>query len=143
MKVKQLSIFLQNQSGRLAEVLGSIGEEGINIRALSLADTSGFGILRLIVNDKDKARAILSDKGFTVSETDVIAVEIPDVPGGLASVLAIFAEEGINIEYMYAFVEKSSENAVVIFRVEDVDASIAALQAKGVHVLSSQEVYAL
>jgi hypothetical protein len=143
MKVKQLSIFLQNQSGRLTEVLGSIGEEGINIRALSLADTSGFGILRLIVNDKDKARAILSDKGFTVSETDVIAVEIPDVPGGLASVLSIFSDEGINIEYMYAFVEKSSENAVVIFRVEDVDASIAALQAKGVHVLSSQEVYAL
>jgi len=143
MKVKQLSIFLQNQSGRLSEVLGAVGDEGINIRALSLADTSGFGILRLIVNDKDKARTILSDKGFTVSETDVIAVEIPDVPGGLANVLSIFAGGGINIEYMYAFVEKSSENAVVIFRVEDVDASIAALQEKGVHVLSSQEVYAL
>lgn len=143
MKVKQLSIFLQNQSGRLAEVMGSIGSEGINIRALSLADTSGFGILRLIVNDKDKARAVLQEKGFTVSETDVIAVEIADVPGGLAHVLEVFAKEEINIEYMYAFVEKSSQNAVVIFRVEDVDASVNALQKKDVHVLSSQEVYAL
>lgn len=143
MKVKQLSIFLQNQSGRLAEVMGSIGSEEINIRALSLADTSGFGILRLIVNDKDKARAILQEKGFTVSETDVIAVEIADVPGGLAHVLEVFAKEEINIEYMYAFVEKSSQNAVVIFRVEDVDASVNALQKKDVHVLSSQEVYAL
>jgi hypothetical protein len=143
MKVKQLSIFLQNQSGRLAEVMGSIGSEGINIRALSLADTSGFGILRLIVNDKDKARAVLQEKGFTVSETDVIAVEIADVPGGLAHVLEVFAKEEINIEYMYAFVEKSSQNAVVIFRVEDVDASVNALQKKNVHVLSSQEVYAL
>ena len=143
MKVKQLSIFLQNQSGRLAEVMGSIGSEEINIRALSLADTSGFGILRLIVNDKDKARAILQEKGFTVSETDVIAVEIADVPGGLAHVLEVFAKEEINIEYMYAFVEKSSQNAVVIFRVEDVDASVNALQKKNVHVLSSQEVYAL
>jgi hypothetical protein len=143
MKVKQLSIFLQNQSGRLAEVMGSIGSEEINIRALSLADTSGFGILRLIVNDKDKARAVLQEKGFTVSETDVIAVEIADVPGGLAHVLEVFAKEEINIEYMYAFVEKSSQNAVVIFRVEDVDASVNALQKKDVHVLSSQEVYAL
>ncbi|HAH86120.1 MAG: ACT domain-containing protein [Armatimonadota bacterium] len=143
MKVKQLSIFLQNQSGRLAEVMGSIGSEEINIRALSLADTSGFGILRLIVNDKDKARAVLQEKGFTVSETDVIAVEIADVPGGLAHVLEVFAKEEINIEYMYAFVEKSSQNAVVIFRVEDVDASVNALQKKNVHVLSSQEVYAL
>lgn len=143
MKVKQLSIFLENQSGRLAEVMGTIGTEGVNIRALSLADTSGFGILRLIVNDVSKAKSALQNKGFTVSETDVIAVEVPDRPGGLASILDVFAERGINIEYMYAFVEKSSENAVVIFRIENVDQAIKALQSKGVRILSAEEVYAL
>ncbi|MGB9588764.1 MAG: ACT domain-containing protein [Armatimonadota bacterium] len=143
MKVKQLSIFLENQSGRLAEVMGTIGTEGVNIRALSLADTSGFGILRLIVNDVSKAKSALQNKGFTVSETDVIAVEVPDRPGGLASILDVFAERGINIEYMYAFVEKSSENAVVIFRIENVDEAVKALQSRGVRILSAEEVYAL
>lgn len=143
MKVKQLSIFLENQSGRLAEVMGTIGTEGVNIRALSLADTSGFGILRLIVNDVSKAKSALQNKGFTVSETDVIAVEVPDRPGGLASILDVFAERDINIEYMYAFVEKSSENAVVIFRIENVDEAIKALQSRGVRILSAEEVYAL
>lgn len=143
MKVKQLSIFLENQSGRLAEVTGALGQENINIRALSLADTSGFGILRLIVNDIQKAHDVLQSRGFTVSETDVIAVEIPDRPGGLASILRILGDEGINIEYMYAFVEKSSENAVVIFRIENVDEAIAALQANNVRILPAEELYAL
>ncbi|MHB0999965.1 MAG: ACT domain-containing protein [Armatimonadota bacterium] len=143
MKVKQLSIFLENQSGRLSEVLGAIGNESINIRALSLADTSGFGILRLIVNDIQKAREILQNTGFTVSETDVIAVEIPDVPGGLANVLSILATKGINIEYMYAFVEKASNNAVVIFRIENLDEAIDTLQANGVNILTAQDVYSL
>ena len=143
MRVKQLSIFLENQSGRLAEVTGAIGVEGINIRALSLADTSGFGILRLIVNDIDRARNILRDKGFTVRETDVIAVEIPDVPGGLANVLRILGDQNINVEYMYAFVQKSAENAVVIFRIEDIDKAIQVLQQGGVKILSAQDVYAM
>jgi len=141
MKVKQLSIFLENQSGRLAEVTGALGTQGINIRALSLADTSGFGILRLIVNDITKAREILHEKGFTVRETDVIAVEIPDSPGGLAKVLKALSETGFNVEYMYAFVQKSKENAVVIFRIESIDEAIKALQSKGVKILSAQEVY--
>jgi hypothetical protein len=143
MKVKQLSIFLENQSGRLAEVMGSLGKEGVNIRALSLADTSGFGILRLILNDIQKGREVLKTQGFTVSETDVIAVEIPDKPGGLANVLTVLAGKSINIEYMYAFVEKSQENAVVIFRVEDIDNAISALQSGGVKILEAQQVYAL
>lgn len=143
MKVKQLSIFLENQSGRLSEVLSAIGNEGINIRALSLADTSGFGILRLIVNDINKARQILQNAGFTVRETDVIAVEIPDKPGGLAGVLAALATKSINIEYMYAFVEKASNNAVVIFRIENLDEAIETLRAKGVNILTAKEVYSL
>lgn len=143
MKVKQLSIFLENQSGRLSEVLNAIGDQGINIRALSLADTSGFGILRLIVNDIDKARQILQNADFTVRETDVIAVEIPDKPGGLAKVLAALATKSINIEYMYAFVEKASNNAVVIFRIENLDEAIKTLQSHGVNILTAQEVYSL
>jgi hypothetical protein len=143
MKVKQLSIFLENQSGRLAEVMDALGKENVNIRALSLADTSGFGILRLILNDIQKGKEVVRGQGFTVSETDVIAVEVPDRPGGLAWVLSVLAENGINIEYMYAFVEKSSEDAVVIFRIENIDNAITALQAKGVKILASREVYAL
>jgi hypothetical protein len=143
MKVKQLSIFLENQSGRLAEVTGALGEQGINIRALSLADTSGFGILRLIVNDISKAHDLLREKGFTVRETDVIAVEMPDSPGGLSQILAALGEAGINVEYMYAFVQKSAENAVVIFRIENVDAAIDALQAKGIRILPEEEVYTI
>jgi len=143
MKVKQLSIFLENQSGRLADVTEAIGNEGVNIRALSLADTSGFGILRLIVDDIDKARDVLKSKQFTVRETDVIAVEIPDRPGGLGSVLKIFGDAKINIEYMYAFVQKASENAVVIFRIDNVDQAIETLRSKGVKILSAEQVYAL
>ena len=143
MKVKQLSIFLENQSGRLAEVMQSLGKENVNIRALSLADTSGFGILRLILNDIQKGKEVLRGHGFTVSETDVLGVEIPDRPGGLASVLGILAENDINIEYMYAFVQKNSENAVVIFRIENIDNAIEALQAKGVNILKAQDLYAM
>lgn len=143
MRVKQLSIFLENQSGRLAEVTGAIGAEGINIRALSLADTSGFGILRLIVNDIEKARGILKGKGFTVRETDVIAVEMPDSPSGLANILRVLGSNSINVEYMYAFVQKSAENAVVIFRIEDIDQAAQILRANGVKILTAQEVYAM
>lgn len=143
MRVKQLSIFLENKSGGLAEALDVIAKEMINIRALSLADTSGYGILRLIVNDIERAKKALSDAGFTVRETDVIAVEIPDVPGGLAHVLNKLAENSINIEYMYAFVEKSSNNAVVIFRIENLDQAIEALQSNGIRVLPAEEVYSL
>jgi len=143
MKVKQLSIFLENQSGRLAEVTGALGDAGVNIRALSLADTSGFGILRLIVNDIEKARDVLHRKGFTVRETDVIAVEVPDRPGGLAGVLGALAEDGINIEYMYAFVEKPSKDAIVVFRIENIDEGIKSLQSHGVNVLSAEQVYSL
>lgn len=143
MKVKQLSIFLENQSGRLADVTTAMGAEGVNIRALSLADTSGFGILRLIVDNIEKAHEILRDQGFTVRETDVIAVEIPDQPGGLGKVLNIFGDAKINIEYMYAFVGTSGENAVVIFRIDNIDEAIETLHAKGVKILSASQVYQL
>lgn len=143
MIVKQLSIFMENRAGRLAEIARLLGDAGINIRALSLADTSDFGILRLIVNDVEKAQSVLRKANLTVSLTDVIAVEIPDRPGGLASVLEPLREAGLNVEYMYAFVEKATDKAVVIFRFEDISAAIAALQRAGISILPAETVYKL
>ncbi len=143
MKIKQISVFLENKSGRLSEVTRILGDRGLNIRALSLADTANFGILRLIINEPDEAVKVLKEQGFTVSETEVLAVEIPDVPGGLAAVLEILVGEAINIEYTYAFVGKSQENALVVFKVEDIDRAIRALQAKNIRLLTGEEVYKL
>lgn len=100
---KQISVFLENKAGRLAHVTRVLGEAGINIRALSIADTSDFGILRIIVNDPEKAYRILKEADFTVSETEVIAVQVPDSPGGLATVLEQMSDADLNIEYLYAF----------------------------------------
>lgn len=124
MKVEQISIFIENKSGRLAEVTRVLGEAEINIRALSLADTSDFGILRLIVNKTDEAKAVLKSKGFTVNKTDVVAVEVPDRPLGLNSILEILDQGKVNVEYMYAFVERCGENAVIIFRFDNTDDAI-------------------
>jgi hypothetical protein len=143
MKVKQLSIFMENRAGRLAEVVRLVGQAGINIRALSLADTSDFGILRLIVSNVDKAMKVLRDSGHTVSLTEVIAVEVPDRPGGLSSVLEPLQAAGVNVEYMYAFVEKATDKAVVIFRFEDLDAALRVLGKAGISVLPAETVYSL
>ena len=145
MKVQQISIFLENKSGRLSEVTRVLGDNGINIRALSLADTTDFGILRLIVNDTEKANKILKDNGFTVGKTEVIAVEVDDRPGGLARILGILNKEKINVEYMYAFVERSQDNAVSIFRFDDqfIDRAIKLLKDAGITVLEGEKVYSL
>lgn len=143
MKVKQISVFLENKSGRLADVTRTLGRENINIRALSIADTTDFGILRLIVNRPEEANRALKEEGFMVSETEVIAVDVPDRPGGLAHVLEILGEASINIEYLYAFIGKTSDEALVIFRVENCDGAMHALQAKNIKVLDGNEVYAL
>src|SRR5690554_2404724 len=140
-KLKQISGFLENKSGRLSELTRVLGEHNINIRALSIADTEDFGILRLIVNDPEKAWKVLKERGFTVSETRIIAVEIPDAPGGLASVLEILEAHAINIEYIYAFVGQREGNAVVVFRVEDIDNAVKILQEKGFHLLDGDEIY--
>jgi hypothetical protein len=143
MNVEQISIFLENKSGRLAEVMGVLFEAGINIRALYLADTADFGILRLIVNNTEKAWKVLKDKGFTVEKTKVVAIEVPDKPGGLSSILNAIKDEGINVEYMYAFVEKSGENAVVIFRFDELEKSIDVLRKAGVKIMEGEELSAL
>ncbi|APG25876.1 ACT domain-containing protein [Syntrophotalea acetylenica] len=141
MKVQQISIFIENTSGRLAEVTKVLGAAGVNIRALALADTSDFGVLRLIVDKIDLAKKVLAEKNFTVSKTDVVAVEVPDRPLGLAQILELLDAAGIAVEYLYAFVERRGENAVIIFRFDNSDDAIRALQAEGVRILSGENVY--
>ncbi len=143
MKVEQISVFLENKPGALAEVTRILGEAGVNIRALSLADTKDFGIMRLIVNDNEKAKAVLVARGFTVRKTEVVAVEVPDRPGGLAEILKGLSDSGINVEYLYAFVQQSGSNAIIIFRFDETDKAIAALAKNGVKILEGKKVYAL
>lgn len=143
MKVEQISIFIENKSGRLAEITRILGDAGINIRALSLADTSDFGILRLIVNDVETAKAVLKEKGFTVSKTEVVAVEVPDRPGGLSSLLQTLDADQINVEYMYAFVERCGGNAVIIFRFDETDKAIGTLKDSGFTILEGERLYSL
>jgi hypothetical protein len=140
-RVRQISVFLENKSGRLLEACRCLADAGINIRALSIAETADYGVLRLIVNDPDKTMAVMAKNDFTVSETQVIAVEVPDEPGGLAGLLAPLHDANVNIEYLYCFVEKSGERAMVVVRVEQLDEAIKALQAGGYKVMREEDVY--
>jgi hypothetical protein len=142
-KVEQISIFLENKSGRLAEVADILARNGINVRALSLADTADFGIFRLIVSDTEKAVTLLKDNGFTTAKNEVVAVEVPDRPGGLAGILAALRGKSINVEYMYAFVQKNEDKAVLIFRFDDIEKAIDALQKSDVRILSGEAVQRL
>ncbi|WP_054031139.1 ACT domain-containing protein [Desulfatitalea tepidiphila] len=143
MLVEQISVFLENKSGRLSEVTAILTEAGVNIRALALADTSDFGVLRLIVDNKDKAIDALKDNGFTVGKTQVLAVEVEDRPGGLNSILEILKANKINVEYMYAFVRHTGKNAVMIFRFDNIAAATEILNSKGVTILNEEQLNAL
>jgi len=143
MKAEQISVFLENKAGRLAEVTGILSEANVNIRALALADTSDFGVLRLIVDDNIKAVEALKNRGFTVGRTDVVAVEVEDRPGGLHRLLDMLQKDGINVEYMYAFVQHSGENAVMIFRFDNIDEAIKVLEEHNVKVINGKKVYTL
>lgn len=136
MTVKQISVFLENTAGRLAEVTKVLAEESINLRAITIADTADFGILRLIVNDADKALSVFERHGFTAKVTEVIGVEVEDVPGGLHKVMQIFEENKVNIEYLYATLERNKERAVVIFKVEDVAHGLAIIDRHGLKTVS-------
>lgn len=139
MKVEQISVFLENKAGRLAEVTNVLSAANINIRALSLADTSEFGILRLIVDDHEKAKAALKENDFTVGLTSVVALEVPHKPGGLNSILQLLGLKGINVEYMYAC-WLNNDNAVLIFRFNRLDQALEVLKEEGVTILSSATV---
>ena len=143
MKVEQISIFLENKPGVLEEATRILKDAGINIRTLSLADTTDFGVLRLIVNDVDRASQVLKEQGFRTSRTVVVAVEVPDRPGGLHGILEVLSKNGINVEYLYAFVERSGEHAVIIFRFDAPDKAIEVLQKNGMTVLPGAKLYGL
>jgi hypothetical protein len=142
MKLKQISVFMENQPGRLAEMASSLGNAGINIMALTVAESTDFGVVRMIVKDFEKAMKILKDKKFTVRETEVLAVEIADQPGSLGKVLKVFAENDLNVEYMYAFVSRR-QDALIVFRFDDIEKAIAVMKKSGIKVLTNEEVLAL
>ena len=139
MKIHQLSLFAENKPGHIAAPARLLAREGIDIRSLYLADTQQYGILRMIVSDWRKAAAMLESQGFAVNVTEVLAVEVPDRPGGLADVLEALDGTGMNIEYMYAFPMRGDE-AILIFRFADPDAAIARLQTAGINLLASEEL---
>ena len=141
MKLKQLSVFLENKPGRLRELCALLAENKINMITISLADTEQFGILRLIVSDCEAAKSILENAGFVAKITEVIAVEVKDDPGGLHDVLQVEDAAGISVEYMYAFTIKSGENAVLLFRFDDMDKAVTALQDAGFNVLDSVALF--
>ncbi|MBS1227568.1 MAG: amino acid-binding domain protein [Proteobacteria bacterium] len=131
MIIKQISIFMENTTGRLADVTALLAKSGINLRAISIADTADFGILRMVADQPDAAVALLKAAGFAARETDVIAVEVPDQPGALARIMALFRDEGVNIEYLYASLEHSADQAVIVLKVDDVAAGLAMLEKNG------------
>jgi len=139
---KQISVFLENKAGRLSRVTRVLGDASINIRALSLADTSDFGILRIIVNDPDKAYEILKAADFTVSITEVVAVQLLDKPGSLADMLDHLAEVNLNIEYLYAFLG-GGNNAVVVLKVEDAEKAVESFKAEGIAYIEGERLYEL
>jgi len=142
MKVSQISVFLENKSGRLAEVTQLLADHEINIRALCIAETTDYGVLRLIVNDADRTRRVLSAGGFTVTETAVLVVEVEDRPGGLAQVIAALSAAGINVEYVYAFVTRS-DKAFVVLRLEEMEKAAQVLKQGGVRIVSGEEIGAI
>ncbi|MCS7279875.1 MAG: ACT domain-containing protein [Thermodesulfobacteriaceae bacterium] len=143
MKIKQISVFLENKKGRLFEALKAIAEKNINIRALSIADTSEFGILRMIVDNPEEAKNALEEAGFTTKISNVVAIGVKDKPGGLAEVLEHLFKADINVEYVYAFVEKSGEQAVVVLRTNHLDKTIDLLKVHGIKLLSWEDILAL
>ena len=143
MTINQLSIFVENKTGTIADITERIAAAGVSIRALSVADTQGFGILRLIVSDTDKAKEALSSNNCVVSVTKVIGIEIPDVPGGLSKVLNVISENEINVEYLYAFITVAGKNAYVVLRVEDNEKAAQILEKAGIKLISQQDVEAL
>jgi hypothetical protein len=141
MKLKQLSLFLENSPGALSRPAQLLAKAGLNILTLSIAESQQFGILRLVLRDWEKAKDLLEKDGLIVKVTDVVAIEVPDRPGGLAEILTVLEQVGINLEYMYAFTVKQANQGVLVFRFDDPDKAIRALQKSNLNVLGSVEVF--
>jgi hypothetical protein len=138
--IKQLTVFLENSPGRLAQLTRALGDANVNMRALMVADTAEFGVVRVICDDPEAAKTALEQAGFAVSINEVLAVEVPDRPGGLADVLEALGGAGLNVEYAYCFVEPRGTAAVDVFRVADVSAATDALTAAGLRVMSAADL---
>jgi len=143
MTIKQLSIFIENKPGKLVEALETLAEVKIDMRALSLADTADFGILRVIVDKPEEAESVMQKAGFLVKTNNVIPVAVGDKPGGLVAVLRVLADEGIDVEYTYAFVAHSRDSAYVILRVTDNGKAMDALKKGNVSILTQEQIYNL
>ncbi|NLF34863.1 MAG: ACT domain-containing protein [Clostridiales bacterium] len=143
MMIKQISVFLENKPGQLAELANVLADHNVDMRALSVADTMDFGILRLIVDDPDRTCSILTKGGWVSSITPVLAVEIPDRPGGLAEILNILSAHSVNLEYTYAFTSRKDNGAYMIFRVQDTEKAFEVLRAQNVKLATQEEIYAL
>ena len=140
MAVKQISIFVENKEGRIKKAIDTLAKENINIRALSIADTTKYGILRLIVSDNEKAIEALEKDNFIVKENEVIILAVPDEPNGLNSTLEVFDEKGINLEYLYAFVSSKTDEAIVVMRLENMEKAIEALDESNVKILDEDDI---
>ncbi|MGH2271543.1 ACT domain-containing protein [Anaerohalosphaeraceae bacterium U12dextr] len=143
MKLTQISVFLENRKGRLYEICSRLGQSGINIRALTIAETETFGVLRLIVDKPDAAVKMFQQNNITANRTDVVGVEVPDKPGGLADVLKVLTDADVNVEYMYGFMEKFSDKALMVFRFDDPEKAAAVLASAGVNVVTRKEIQGL
>lgn len=141
MKIHQISVFLENRPGRLAGLCQILSEAGVNLSTLTLAETGGFGLLRLITPDPEKTKEVVERAGYAATATEVVALQVPDRPGGLASVLRVLEPHGISVEYMYAFAMRKGGDAVMVFRFDNMDRAIAVLQAAGVNVFKPVELF--
>lgn len=141
MKITQLSVFLENRPGRLSALCRTLADAGVNLSTLMLSDNGEFGLLRLLTPDVDKAKAITIDAGYAVTTTEVVALQVPDRPGGLAGVLVLLEKAGVSVEYMYAFAERPGSDAVMVFRFDNTDQALAALQAGGIAVFKPVDLF--
>ena len=140
MAIRQLTVFVQNKQGALVSITEALAANQVNIRALSIAETEDFGILRLIVNDEETAQKTLSDAGYLIKVTEVVGVKIGDAPGKLTGALDVLDKAGINLEYLYAFMARTEKHAYVVLRVEDNAATEAALEAAGYHLITDADI---
>ena len=143
MAIKQLTVFVENKQGTMVSITEILSKNNINIRALSIAETQDFGILRLIVNDEEAAKTILADAGYLIKITNVVGVKIGDAPGKLCEALKVLDESNINLEYLYAFMTRTEKHAYVVFRVEDDEAAESALEAAGFHIITNADILKL
>ncbi len=139
--IRQISVFVENKKGRLAKITDVLGQAGIDLIALSIADTTNFGIMRCIVSDPEKALDVLKQSGLTASMTEVIVAEVDDRPGGLAGILRLLDSAGISVEYLYSFVRTPNQNALILFRVEDITSAVAVMRENGVRLLEEKDIY--